>query len=102
MRATVAQRPSSIVPQQYLFMLNSHFMRERAVAFAERIRKQARDDYQSIRLAYQWLYGREPSAAELKLGVTFIRGEMQPNEELPRLVQYAQILLSANEFMFVR
>ncbi|MGZ0169595.1 MAG: DUF1553 domain-containing protein, partial [Planctomycetales bacterium] len=37
MRATVAERPSTIVPQQYLFMMNSQFMVARARALVARV-----------------------------------------------------------------
>ena len=100
MRATVSKRPSSIVPQQFLFLLNSPFMQERARAFVSRLHQQSSDDSQRIQSAYQLLYSRPPSDDELQIGLTFLSG---PSEgQLSRWEQYAQTLLSSNEFMYVR
>ena len=42
MRATVEQRPSSIVPQQFLFFMNSSFMIQRAKALVGRLKANER------------------------------------------------------------
>ncbi len=111
MRATVAQRPRSIVPQQYLFMLNSPFVVQRARAFVDRLdrtvdhvgRNSPDSDAEKIQLAYSLLYGREPSATEVDIGRQFLASAAPTNDEgLSPWHRYAQVLLSSNEFMFVR
>ena len=104
MRATVANRPSSIVPQQFLFAMNSTFMADRAKAFVDLVVSQADSDEAAVRLAYQKLYSREPTADELKLAISYLQVSASDplGKTLPRWVQYAQVLLSANEFMYVR
>ena len=118
MRATVAKRPTSIVPQQYLFMMNSAFMINRAKALVARWEHEVSDDGESddgesddrasydeqrIQWAYRRLYGRLPSAQELQLGREFVNtlgnGE---NAGLTPWQQYAQVLLSSNELMYVQ
>lgn len=101
MRATVAQRPSSIVPQQFLFLLNSPFMVDRAKAFATRLREVSETNDGRIEYAYQWLYLRSPDDSERRIGLDFLEYDSSESE-LSAWVRYAQVLLSSNEFMYVR
>ncbi|MGF1577744.1 MAG: PSD1 and planctomycete cytochrome C domain-containing protein [Gemmataceae bacterium] len=73
MRATIAKRPRSIVPQQYLFLMNSKFMADRARALARRLEASAKDDRTRIENAYQLLFSRKPLSEELRLGVAFLQ-----------------------------
>lgn len=93
-RATSAQRETSIVPQQFLFMMNSSFMAKRAQAFAERLRSEAPDDGARITQAYRLLFNRTPAPAETRAATAFLQSAP--------LEQYAQVLLSSNEFLFLR
>jgi cytochrome c553 len=104
MRATVANRPRSIVPQQFLFAMNSSFMIDRAKGLAERLRTESGDDNSKVRSAYQRLYGREPTGEELRLAVEYLSQEAGDSSDgdLSRWTQYAQVLLSSNEFMYIR
>jgi hypothetical protein len=79
-RATSARRVTSTVPQQFLFMLNSEFMVERARQFAGRLEREFHDDRQRIIGAYQLLYGRDPLARELELGLAFLESEESPGQ----------------------
>ncbi len=101
MRATVAQRPSSIVPQQYLFLMNSHFMVERAKSLVALLATENESDAARIEQAYDLLYCRSPEPMELQLGLQFLSSPEDANP-LSRWDRYAQVLLSSNEFMFVR
>jgi len=111
MRATVAKRPKSIVPQQYLFLMNSSFMVERAKSLVARLQRDSGSDEDCVRRAYELLYSRPVNADELKLGLEFLQAESSQAEssqgessqgELDRWIRYAQVLLSSNEFMYVR
>jgi hypothetical protein len=95
-RATSPQRSVSTVPQQYLFMMNSSFMQARAKALAARLSK-LEDDEARIRAAYEALYAREVEAAELSAGIAFL-GE----DSAGQWPAYAQVLLSAHEFMQIQ
>jgi len=107
MRATVAQRPNSIVPQQFLFLLNSDFMMARAKSLVQRLGNPAgnpsagNSDTEKIHLAYRWLYQREPNPEEIEIGLQFIKSD-QNTDHLSNWDRYAQVLLSANEFMYIR
>ena len=105
MRATVAKRPASIVPQQYLFMLNSRFMVMRSQAFAVRLKQETATDADTIQTAYRLLFGRLPTDMEQRISAEFLANRSSADDSespLSPLVQYAQVLLSSNEFMYVR
>jgi len=104
MRATVENRPSSIVPQQFLFAMNSSFMVDRAKVLADRLLSESGDDDSRVRSAYQRLYGRDPTGDEVQLAVEYLRQAVDnaSDGDLSRWTQYAQVLLSSNEFMYVR
>ena len=112
MRSSVAQRPSSIVPQQYLFLLNSPFMQQRAKSFAERMMKESNEDSVRVERAYQILYQRSASEKELAIGLEFLGtglsaeglGDQTSDRQVERLArweQYSQALLGSNEFMYL-
>jgi Protein of unknown function (DUF1553) len=85
---------------QKLFVLNSPFMLERARAFAAHIKRQSPES-DSIRMAqaYQLLFGREPSREEAQLALAFL--QKPAAGESSRWEQYAQLLLAANEMLYV-
>jgi hypothetical protein len=109
----VAQRTVSTVAPQSLYMMNNPFIIERTKSLAARILKDATsDDASRIRLAYVLLYGRPASNPEIKIGEGFLaRARKQPSEriagsgapdmELRAWTEYCQILLCANEFIYV-
>ena len=86
---TCERRVSTNVPLQKLFFLNSDFARDQAKAFAGRFKASA----EGIAAAYQLAFGRRPTPAETALGLEFLK------DGTPE--QYAQVLLSSNEFLFV-
>ena len=101
MRSTVEQRPSSIVPQQFLFFMNSPFMIDRAKALVARLHSLSDSNEDRIKHAYQLLYARDPEPAELEIGLSFVSAASD-GSGLSSWDRYAQVLLSSNEFMFVR
>ena len=85
--ATSEKRSVTITPTQQLYFLNSDFLMDRARHLASRAK--------SVEEVYTAIYGRAPSAAEIKLGNDFLK---QGRERWPL---YVQALLTANEFVFV-
>ncbi len=102
-RASSEGRKTSVIPQQSLFLMNSPFMAARAKALAARLQKEAVDDNARIERAYRLLYGRSPTDQERQLGAEFLRSEPDAGAEqkLTPREQYAQVLLSASEFMHI-
>jgi hypothetical protein len=71
---TSAQRYNTTVPQQALFMMNSHFVIEQAKALAQRPEfKALSNDEQKVKWIYQQLYQRSPDAEELLAATQFIK-----------------------------
>ena len=93
--ATAEQRFGTSTPLQRLFFLNSDFVIRQGEAFAARLGSQP-DDAVKIRKAYRILYSRAPSQKELQMGEAFLRAKPGAWPE------YAQVLLSSNEFLFVK
>ncbi len=88
--STSEQRVVTNVPLQRLFMMNSTFVEEQAAGLSSRL---SGDDAQRIRQACRLLYGRAPSAEELRMGLAFV-GKSGWKE-------YARVLLNTNEFQWV-
>ena len=103
-RASIAKRTTTTVPQQFLFLLNSSFMVDRARNFHNRLARYSEDPLGKIEYAYSLLYNRKPSKEELALGSDFvtIATNQSPDDKLDRWIQYCQALLSSNELMFIR
>jgi hypothetical protein len=90
--STSDERMTTNIPLQQLFFLNSDFVNRQATSFAQRLEG---GDIDKIHMAYIRLYAREPSPEEIKAGLEYLRsgGVWQ---------RYAKVLLSSNEFCFVR
>ncbi len=104
---TSGGRIDTTVPLQQLFVLNSEMMATSARAVAARLHQPGEntpDDSSRIRRAYQWLYAREPSEREIRIGLAYLQAG-DPTDttrpDLSRWDRYAQALLAANEFAFV-
>jgi hypothetical protein len=93
---TSDKRTISTVPIQGLFVLNSDFMAKRAEALANRLSKETKEDDARIRRAFLLLYGRPAAEEDVTMGREFLKEA--GSSAWP---QYAQVLLGANEFLFV-
>ncbi len=98
-RITSERRQISTVPQQYLFMLNSPFLIERARQLAGRLEREATDARSRIERAYRLLHGRSPTTAEADTGLAFVEAA---GGEAAAWQQYAQVLLASHEFIQIR
>ena len=91
---TCEQRVVTNVPLQKLFYLNSDAVHRRAAAVAKRVSQRNRE--KGIVAAYRLLLQRNPTPREQTLGQAFLR-----QGGANRWAQYAQVLLSSNEFAYV-
>ncbi|MBL8176369.1 MAG: PSD1 domain-containing protein [Bryobacterales bacterium] len=92
--STAEQRIPTATPLQQLYFLNSKFLMDRAASFAARMAKDKGDDAERIRHAYRILFYREPEKPELQAGLAYLKTNANA------WGQYAQVLLSSNEFVF--
>jgi len=93
--STSPKRANSTVPQQYLFMLNSDFMNQRAAALGKSLFESETKKSHTITKAYEKLYSRIPEAREIQLAQEWLG----TNPNINRWNQYAQVLLSAHEMI---
>lgn len=90
--ATSEQRMDTNVPLQRLFFLNSGFVMQESKQLVKRL-DSVKDDNARINAAYKLLFGRPPTADEMKLGLEFLKTGTWP--------QYAQALFGSNEFSYI-
>jgi hypothetical protein len=99
---TSDERPRTTVPLQQLFVLNSEFMVRNAKALAARLAADEQDERRRIERAFVLLYSRSPTDREAELGLQFVSNSAPSEQDkLTSWEQYAQALLSTNEFMHV-
>jgi mono/diheme cytochrome c family protein len=101
---TADERVVTTVPLQQLYVLNSEFLIGNAKALAAKLATAANDDAARIRHAFLLLYGRPATPREVEMGLEFLSTATPPAEARPTLTrweQYAQVLLSTNEFLYV-
>ncbi len=93
-------RPTTTVPQQALFLLNSPFLLDGARALAGRPDLPAEADRRIARLHLE-LLGRPAEPREVELGRRFVESRPKVEAAPSAWDEYAQVLLMTNEFMFV-
>jgi mono/diheme cytochrome c family protein len=98
---TSSERTVTTVPLQQLFVLNSEFMVANARALVASLCAGSDNDAERVRQAFLRLYGRPVTEPELQLGLAFLASSEVSGSRLTRWEQYAQVLLSANEFLYV-
>ena len=124
---TSEQRNVTNVPTQRLFFLNSDLVWQQAGFLAERLAAGTDAGNETkIRRAYRLLFGREATEAEARLGIEFLQDVQRETDEnredvdIQRMAQkthpqiqkqagrisawqqYAQVLLSSSDFLFVK
>jgi hypothetical protein len=90
---TSEQRNSTNVPPQRLYFMNNPWVIAQAKAFTARL---TGDDAARVDQAYKILFQRVPTPQEKKLGLDFIHAN--GDKAWP---EYAQVLMTSNEFEFV-
>ena len=101
-RSTNEKRNITHVPLQRLFFLNSGLIWRQAEQLATRLADGDTGDLARIQKAYRLLYAREATDSEMQLGLDFLQNvRRSESAAAPAWWQYAQVLLSANEFLFV-
>ena len=98
---TADKRAVTAVPLQQLFVLNSEFMGKQAKALADRLDAGEGDLAAKVRRAFPLLYARPATDPEVAMAVEFLQSPDETKGRLGKWEQYAQVLLGANEFLFV-
>jgi hypothetical protein len=105
--ASSPRRFYTTVPQQALFLMNSPFIIEQAKSLAARPDlKSITSEQQRVRRLYELAFQREPNREEVQLAKDFIDEQAKDSStpasaRLDAWQKYAQIILLANELVFV-
>ncbi|HZL57008.1 MAG TPA: DUF1553 domain-containing protein, partial [Bryobacteraceae bacterium] len=90
---TSEQRNATNVPPQRLYFMNNEWVIAQAKAMAERL---SGTDTEKIDQAYSVLFQRAPTADEKKLALEFLHSAGSKG-----WAEYAQVLMTSNEFQFM-
>jgi hypothetical protein len=93
------RRPTTTVPQQALFAMNSPFMMEQAKALAARAEK-SNSPEERVHNLFQLALGRAADKLEVEAALQFLETKGD-RSQLTRWQQLAQVVLLTNEMMFV-
>jgi hypothetical protein len=105
----VADRPTTTVPSQGLFLLNNPFVIRASEAAASKILKETTTETERIRAAYLAFYGRTPSEKELAGAEKFLKAysAQLAKDRVPELrrereawAALAQALFASAEFQY--
>ncbi|HVX64405.1 MAG TPA: PSD1 and planctomycete cytochrome C domain-containing protein [Pirellulales bacterium] len=100
-----AQRPKTTVPQQALFAMNSPFVLDQVRRLTARAEVAGEADAaKRVQALYRLVLTRPAEPDEVELALKFIQSPPQgdqPGSKLSSWEQFAQVLLSTNEFVFV-
>jgi hypothetical protein len=107
---STAQRDTSTVPQQALFLMNNPFVKEQAEGFARRLIACSKNLHQRIDLAHQLAWSRPARPAERETAVRYVEayqkelakvGVRVEQQEVEAWASYARVMLSGNEFVYI-
>jgi hypothetical protein len=94
------KRSITSTPAQKLFMLNSPFVIGGAKSLVARLRAEGvEEDEARIERVYGLVFGRQPRADEVQMGVEFLKGAEEAG--MSRWEQYAQVMLVCSEAIYV-
>jgi hypothetical protein len=94
--ATSEQRTVTVGPLQRLYFMNSKFVAAQSKALAERVTREGGDDRTRIARAYELLFGRPVTSAEIDAGLEYLKSEPEP------WPKYMQVLLGTAEFSAIQ
>ena len=101
--SSTPQRFLTTAPQQALYLMNNSFVMEQARHLAARPEiVRCHEPEERIEQLYRLVYGRHAEPQEVALGLRFIDpGSGAGSKSMNAWERYAQVLLLANEFVFV-
>ncbi len=103
MHNSCARRLTTTTAPQALLLLNSEFVFERGQALAAVLDKRFDgDDTRMIAQGYRLVWGRQPSAEEIQLGLRFLSKQSEVRRSRrAAFADFCHALLNTNEFLFI-
>jgi hypothetical protein len=108
--ASTSQRDRSVTTVQSLYLLNNEFVHGRAEAFATRLLREAEQTDERLRLAFRYVYARQPTVSEMAGSRQWIdqmmaqlRTDKMSDDECSQATwaAFARVLFRTNEFLYV-
>lgn len=104
--SSIAERPTTTIAPQALYMMNNPQVRAYAQGFARRLLPSGKTPLEdAVRAGYRIALARLPSADELADSAAFIRQQEQTyagaNRREQALADFCQVLMCLNEFVYV-
>jgi hypothetical protein len=105
----IEQRPTTTVPHQALFLLNSPIVHKQATAVAKEVIAEYEAPQQRIESIFRMLYARQPTEAELNRSLVFINAaeaelenvQAPPQRTLQAWAALCRSMMAANEFVYI-
>jgi len=105
----IEQRPTTTVPHQALFLLNSPIVHKQATSIAKAVIADCQAPQQRIEAIFRMLYVRQPTEAELSRSLDFVaaaEAELESVQDLQQRTLQAwsalcRSLIAANEFVYI-
>ena len=101
---SVSVRDTTTTPTQALLLLNGKYALEHAKKLADRLLKEGTDPDITLRNAFRWTWGTEPSESELDLARQFVNlglGEDSYFIEPSKLADFCHVLFNSNQFLYL-
>lgn len=97
-------RSQTNVAPQALYMMNSRFVAQRAVKFADRLKSEAQTDRERVETAWLRAVGRPPQAQDIDDALTYVARFPAANgngNSVSPWASYCRALISSNDFLYV-
>jgi hypothetical protein len=94
----IGERPTTTIPAQSLFLMNSPFVIRQAEGVADRLLASGDDEDAKITRAFQLAYSRPPTAKELQGSKTFLADYGKTKARRAAWAAFAQALIASAEF----
>jgi hypothetical protein len=96
-RAPCPERTRTVTAPQSLFLMNDKLVTDASAKFAERLRKETKDDVaQAVELGYRIVLARPPSPKERDAALTYVNGDPA------QLKGFTWLLFNLDEFSYAR
>ena len=101
---SVAVRDTTTTPTQSLLLLNGKYALEQAKKLSERLLSEQLEPDQTLRNAFRWTWGTEPTDADMNFASQFVSlgsGEDSSIIDQKQLTDFCHILFNSNQFLYL-
>jgi hypothetical protein len=101
---SVAVRDTTTTPTQSLMLLNGKYALAQAKKLAERLLAEQLDPEQTLRNAFRWTWGTEPTDTDMNFARQFVSlgaGEDSEIVDQKQLIDFCHILFNSNQFLYM-